>query len=166
MPLSHFYNRLVGLTPAQRQAVESCTTIDPRTVNNRRAVDRVAHKIAPPETCIYCNGEVHLVSNARFYGKEIGWPLAYVCSCGARVGCHPETSIPLGTLADKATSAARSAAHQAFDPLWRGKGREVRTRAYAALAEAMGAGSPGHISMMTIADCTKLVRVCMAGLKV
>src|SRR5574337_856173 len=78
-----------------------------RTVNAPEAVARVkSGPLNAPGICRYCKGEVKLVNNAEFYkGREYGWPLAYYCSsCGARVGCHPGTDIPLGSLADAVES--------------------------------------------------------------
>lgn len=136
-----------------------------RTVNTPEAVARVKNDRLPaPETCRYCTGEIELVSNAEFYGgREYGWPLAYRCKCcGARVGTHPGTDIPLGTLADKATIKARRDAHDAFDPLWKGKTTWHRSRAYQALAQAMGMRF-GHISWMDEAECRRVVELCRSG---
>ena len=111
-----------------------------RTVNAAQAIARVKGDLLPvPTSCRFCTGEVKLVNNAQFYGgREYGWPLAYCCACcGARVGTHPGTDIPLGTLADDHTMKARIAAHDAFDPLWKGKTPLHRAMAYKALAKAM-----------------------------
>lgn len=105
-----------------------------------------------------------LVDKAKFYGgRSFGWPLAYeCCSCCARVGCHPETDIPLGLLADRQTTAARSAVHAAFDPLWQGKGRDARRRAYDSLARALSLKS-AHISWLNAAQCADAIRAIQAG---
>ena len=135
-----------------------------RDVNVPAAVARVPHPMTPPTTCRYCKGSVELVNNARFYGgNEFGWPLAYCCSgCGARVGCHPGTDIPLGTLADMRTMKARRDAHAAFDPLWRGKTPWHRQEAYRALARVMGLRS-AHISHFDEKECVRVVELCRAG---
>lgn len=56
------------------------------------------------------------------------------------VGCHPDTTVPMGTLADEETRKARGAAHAAFDRLWKKEdgGFMKRKEAYAWLAEVMG----------------------------
>lgn len=138
-----------------------------RIVNPSFAVARVKGKQLPkPEACNCCGGRVDLVSNAEFYGgREYGWPLAYLCrSCGARVGTHPDTDIPLGSLADAKTIRARRAAHAAFDTLWKGKTQQHRNAAYAALAKAMGLPE-AHISWMDAAQCARVVALCRATMR-
>ena len=44
----------------------------------------------------------------------------YVCiPCDARVGCHPKTKKPLGSLAKKHLRDLRVQAHAAFDAIWK-----------------------------------------------
>lgn len=136
-----------------------------RVVNAPAAVARVqGDRLPVPDACRYCTGEIELVSNAEFYGgKEYGWPLAYRCKCcGARVGTHPGTDIPLGTLADRATMKARKEAHDAFDPLWKGKTVWHRKRAYQVLAQAMNMRF-AHISWMDETECRRVVDLCQRG---
>ena len=131
-------------------------------INAPEVLARINDPLPAPTTCRFCKGTVELVNNSLFYGREYGWPLAYACSsCGARVGCHPGTNIPLGTLADKATMRARNAAHAAFDPLWKGKGKGMRSKAYRALSKALG--KPGHISWLDAHECMKVVELIVAG---
>lgn len=139
-------------------------TRDGRRINDPEAVARVRDSLPVPTTCRFCSGHVELVNNAKFYGgREFGWPFAYACcACGARVGCHPGTDIPLGTLADKATMQARRAAHAAFDPLWQNKGAGARKRAYQALSKAMGKHA-AHISWMDADECLTVVSLVNAG---
>lgn len=135
-----------------------------RPVNAPEAVQRVAcDRLDPPTSCRFCKGEVKLIHNAELYGREFGWPLTYRCECcGARVGTHPGTDIPLGTLADEATQKARKEAHAAFDPIWRGKTPWHRSQAYKALARAMGVRS-AHISWFDADECRRIVRLCQSG---
>lgn len=135
-----------------------------RTVNAPDAVKRVKEALSVPETCRFCGGEVKLVNNSEFYkGREYGWPLAYACGgCGARVGCHPGTDIPLGTLADADTMRARQAAHAAFDRLWAGKTAWHRQQAYLALARALGVRA-AHISWLDKDQCNRVVSLCRDG---
>ncbi|ADV02232.1 zinc-finger-containing protein [Alicycliphilus denitrificans] len=135
-------------------------------INAPEAIARVKDFLEPPERCHYCGRAVELVSNEVIYGRVFGWPLTYRCKgCRARVGCHPGTDLPLGTLADDATMRARRAAHDAFDPLWQGKGGKARSRAYQALAKAMGQ-TKAHISWMDAPACAKVVQICKAGLAI
>lgn len=135
-----------------------------RTVNSPDAVARVkGDRAEAPATCRYCEGEVKLINNVEVYGREYGWPLMYrCCACGARVGTHPETDIPLGSLADEATQKARKEAHAAFDSLWRGKTPWHRSEAYKALARAMGVRF-AHISWMDRKECERVVDLCRSG---
>lgn len=132
-------------------------------VNRPEAVSRVKDSLPVPTHCRLCGKPVALVNNATFYGgREYGWPLAYACSgCGARVGCHPGTDVPLGTLADKETMLARRMAHAAFDPLWKGKGPGSRSKAYKALSRALGVSA--HISWLDAADCRRVVELVAQG---
>ncbi len=135
-----------------------------REVNAPDSVARVSAPLAVPTTCHYCQEAVELVNNKVFYGgQEYGWPLAYRCvGCGARVGCHPGTDIPLGTLADETTMKARQMAHAAFDPLWRGKTNWHRQAAYRALARVMGVRQ-AHISHFDARECARVIELCAAG---
>lgn len=139
-------------------------SIDGRIINAPSVVARITDPLPPPTICRFCGGGVSLVNNAQFYGgREYGWPLAYACcQCGARVGCHPGTDIPLGTLADKATMRARRAAHDAFDPLWRDQGKGMRKKAYEALSKAMGRPN-AHISWMDTAECCMVIELVQSG---
>lgn len=103
-----------------------------------KCVARVKNALPAPEHCRYCGGGVHLCGNEEKYGKPYGdWPYCYLCGfCGAYVGVHPGTDIPLGTLATDRLRKDRSRAHQLFDPLWRSK-RMTRSAAYKLLAEAL-----------------------------
>ena len=135
-----------------------------RTVNLPDAVARVkGDTLSVPDTCRFCKGAVKMINNAEVYGREFGWPLTYRCECcGARVGTHPGTDIPLGTLADEATQKARKEAHAAFDPIWRGKTPWHRAQAYKALARAMGVRA-AHISWFDADECQRVVRLCQSG---
>lgn len=68
--------------------------------------------------CPYCGERVWLYKNSSFiFSKDYG--PHYVCiACDARVGCHPGTKIPLGTLANKELRDMRAEAHFFFDALW------------------------------------------------
>lgn len=135
-----------------------------RQVNAPEAVRRVGNdRLEAPTCCRFCQSAVRLVSNREVYGREFGWPLTYLCEgCGARVGTHPGTDIPLGTLADEVTQKARKEARAAFDPIWRGKTPWHRSAAYKALARAMGVRS-AHISWFDAKECWRVVSLCKAG---
>jgi hypothetical protein len=82
-------------------------------------------------------------------------PLAYV-------GCHPGTENALGSPADTETRKARSAAHAAFDPLWKGKAMG-RWEAYKWLAATLGIHPDAcHIGMMSADMARRVVEAVRA----
>jgi len=106
---------------------------------SRRALRRVNNPLPAPTTCRYCSGQVDLVCNSVLYkGRSYGdWPYAYLCNdCWAFVGLHPETDIPLGTLANNALRASRNRSKAAFHKYLDETGMK-RTQAYRWLAEQM-----------------------------
>lgn len=136
------------------------------TVNEPTALHRVRRGMLPPRTCRFCGGSIQLVSNREIYGRTFGWPLTYACECcDARVGCHPGTDVPLGTLANDAIRTARAAAHAAFDQIWkRSTAPKARRRAYSALARALGQSTEHtHISWMDERECEAVIAACKAG---
>lgn len=107
---------------------------------SRRALKRVKERLAIPKLCNCCGGPVRLVNNMEIYnGTEYGeWPFAYRCEhCEAYVGVHPKTDLPLGTLADQPTRAARKQ-KQLFIPLIRARFGGDRNAAYQWLADGIG----------------------------
>ena len=65
---------------------------------------------------------------------------------------------PLGRLANAELRRAKSAAHAAFDPLWKSK-RMKRRDAYGWLARELGISRDNcHIGMFDIAACRAVVR--------
>lgn len=105
------------------------------------AVRGVKNPLPAPTECRYCGADVKLVCNRRIYGKPFGkWPWVYSCTeCDAYVGLHPNTHIPLGTLANSSLRAHRSAFKDVFNRLWVPAldGRWSRTKAYTWLAGVM-----------------------------
>lgn len=121
-------------------------------------------------TCIECGALAEMTEGEAIYPHHPNlWAKPYFrCSCGAYVGCHPGTEIPLGYPAGPETRKARSAAHAAFDPLWKrkaerdgiGKGK-ARGLGYKWLAEALGIEPAAcHISHMDTATARRVVALC------
>ncbi|MNF67309.1 hypothetical protein D3C84_491190 [compost metagenome] len=106
---------------------------------SRRALKRVKNPLPTPTVCRYCAGQVELVNNSAIYRREYGdWPFAYRCSdCDAYVGLHPDTDVPLGTLANPQLRAARNKSKAAFHARMKKMGLS-RTLAYQWLAGRMG----------------------------
>ena len=134
---------------------------------SRRATARVVNPLPVPTACPHCDHRVELVSNSKIYGREYGeWPWAFLCvnrNCGAYVGLHPFTGIPLGTLATADIRAARKMAKDLFNPLWQGPNARVRSRseAYAWLAAQMGIPVERcHFGWFDAAQCERAAQIC------
>ena len=110
--------------------------------------------------CPYCGKPAKLVTGADVYPhiERLASRMFWRCrGCDAHVGCHEGTSTPFGRLANAELRRARQRAHEAFDPLW--KGREMSRRAaYAWLAAALKIDETNcHIGMFDVADCERVV---------
>lgn len=81
-------------------------------------VAKVRDVLPVPTTCRHCGSVVKFIRNEELYGHPRGnWPFAYLCQnpvCGASIGLHKGTDIPLGTLAKRELKAARYTAKQSF----------------------------------------------------
>lgn len=115
--------------------------------------------------CDYCGGVAQLVTGKKIYphrpdlyGKNF-----YFCENGhepAYVGCHGGSSKALGRLADSSLRKLKSAAHSAFDPLWK-YGSMNRIGAYQWLSQKTGIPfKECHIGMMSEDQCHLVIKVC------
>lgn len=119
-------------------------------------------------TCPYCGNPAQFVSGAVVYPHrdDLGDKQFWLCEpCWAYVGCHINTTVPLGRLANAELRKAKVAAHNAFDPLWRSKPQNLRSQyrktAYKWLAGAMGMpAEQTHIGMFDVEQCAQVVRLC------
>jgi hypothetical protein len=102
---------------------------------------KVKNKLPPIKTCLNCNSEVHITENKDVYGSNFGdYPWIYLCSndaCDSYVGIHPNTDIPLGTIANSHTRTARKRAKGQFTH-WMQKHKLGRAEAYKTLANLLG----------------------------
>lgn len=82
----------------------------------RSNYEKVKDYLPPPKTCRYCKGSVTIKHHKDYYGKVYGkYPWLYACNgCGASVGIHPNTDIPLGVLADKKLRKMRTVVKERF----------------------------------------------------
>lgn len=84
-------------------------------------------------------------------------------ACDMRVGCHPGSTVPLGTLADKLTRTARSSVHSVLDARWSkfSSGvlrRLAREQNYARLASEMGLPQEQcHVGLFTLEQCNRAI---------
>ena len=110
-----------------------------------------------------CGKEAALVGGEKVYphrpdlfGKKF-----FLCECGRYVGTHTSGE-PLGFPADAETRAARSKAHAAFDPLWKGGFFDTRGAAYRWLAKEMGVEGEVHIGQSTVEQAERITALCAA----
>jgi len=142
---------------------------------SRKAVARVKDPLPAPTVCPHCGGKVECVKNSEIYnGMEYGdWPWVFLCRnehCGAYVGLHPFTGIPLGTLATFEIREARKVAKSHFNKLhWPSHTRapfKDRSEAYAWLGKAMGiSAAECHFAMFDVPRCMQAIEVIMEKLK-
>ncbi len=135
---------------------------------SRRALKRVKNPLPIPTECRYCAGCVELVSNAEIYnGREYGdWPYAYLCTdCKAYVGLHPDTDIPLGTLAALQLRKDRNTAKDAFHRVKDQRGFS-RSLAYQWLAGKMGIEvGVCHFGWFDQDECARALALCSQDLE-
>ena len=129
--------------------------------------------------CSYCPRKAQRVGGSVIYPHRPDLhekQFFYCAPCRAYVGCHPDGR-PLGRLANAELRAAKIAAHDALDPLWRPFSaqhvaypeervvnkklqRVMRKRAYAWLSVQMGTPvDDTHIGMFDVAECRRVVEV-------
>ena len=115
-----------------------------------------------PLVCPYCKQPPELVTGKELYPHrhELAEKNFWLCQpCSAYVGCHRNTTTPLGTLANGTLRKARMRAHAALDPLWQ-DGSTPRIEVYKWLAEAMGLHrKETHIALFDEAQCARLVEL-------
>jgi hypothetical protein len=161
------------LSPLPESSIPAQHKHDPYRVHDLKsssqAIRRVKNPLPVPTECPHCQHSVGLVNNAKLYsGKEFGaWPYAYLCendACGAYVGLHPNTTIPLGTLATASMRDARKKAKDAFNMMWKDNHPFTRTGAYQWLATQLGIQDVGdcHIGWFDVETCKCVIEVCNA----
>lgn len=130
---------------------------------SRAAVQRVKDPIAKPTECPHCGGTVKLCNNSEIYGVSIGnWPFVYACQkCGeSYVGVHPDTDIPLGTMADKALRGLRARAKESFHA-YLIKVKMDRRAGYKWLSETLGLPlSNTHFGFFNSVDAQRALDIC------
>lgn len=124
-----------------------------------------------PPKCPYCGAASVLTTGAVLYPHRPDLhhrPFYHCAPCKAWVGCHPGTTKPLGRLADAELRRAKSAAHAAFDRLWKAKmrrdgcsKRKARGAGYAWLAKQLEIDPARcHIGMMDVETCRRVAEIC------
>lgn len=112
--------------------------------------------------CPYCGEEAALMSGKVIYPhrKDLAEKRFWQCEpCDAYVGCHPNTTKPMGRLANRSLRQWKMMAHAHFDPMFK-TGKMTRTEAYAWLAQRMGLHKGDcHIGMFNEEQCAEVVRL-------
>ena len=112
--------------------------------------------------CPYCGAESKKVTGEAIYPHrpDLYHKTFYQCApCDAYVGCHPGTVNALGRLANAELRKAKSAAHKAFDDIWRNK-HMSRSQAYNWLAASLGIEKKDcHIGMFDVDMCMRVVDI-------
>lgn len=117
--------------------------------------------------CPYCGAQSNLVTGDQVYPHrpDLYDKIFYLCApCGAYVGIHQGTLIPLGRLANASLRKLKSAAHAAFDPIWK-TGKMRRGQAYAWLTRQLEMKSV-HIGEADEELCKKIIDICKASNRV
>lgn len=113
-------------------------------------------------TCPSCNQPAKLVTGATLFPFNVATleKMFWACTdCDTRVGCHPHSIIPLGTMAGQELRWWRTHVHELLDRVWKDirdkrKQRAKRDRAYERLATAMNlTREQCHIGSFTIEQC-------------
>ncbi len=138
--------------------------MDIKTPSNpsRKATARVKNPLPAPTQCHHCSDRVRIGTHEEVYGRDYSdWPYVYLCEgCGAYVGLHPFTAIPLGTLADKRTRDARKSCKLPFERIWR-SGSMSRSEAYKWLADKMGIPAEEcHFGWFSAEQCQTAMAHC------
>lgn len=107
--------------------------------------------------CPYCNKEAIWCENKEIYGKNYGKSyMCYLCKkCDAYVGCHNNTRVPLGTIANKELRRWRVEAHKHLDRLWKDK-IFTRRKVYEMLKTVFSREI--HVGESDIETCKEIIR--------
>ncbi len=115
--------------------------------------------------CDYCGLRARLVTGKEVYPHraDLWSKKIYQCKpCGAHVGTHEDSGLPLGRLSNAKLRNAKMAAHAAFDPLWKKK-RIKREDAYKWLADQLGiTADECHIGSFDEDLCARVIKICRA----
>ena len=140
-----------------------------------RAFRKDAPSVAPK--CQHCEREARLTTGAEIYPHrpDLSHKHFWKCDpCAAFVGCHPhknserggmgDGTVALGRPANNELRKLRTAAHEAFDPMFRGSASMSRRDAYTWLAAQLGMPfAECHIGHFDAAQCRRVLIVMEAN---
>lgn len=113
--------------------------------------------------CPYCfndallrKGELIPDFIGNFHSQKYYW----ICfNCNAWVGCHKNTKIPYGRLANKSLRSLRRELHHIFDTIWK-SGSLTRSGAYSWLADKLSFPiRECHIGLFNEDICTQAISI-------
>lgn len=82
--------------------------------------------------------------------------MIYLCrDCDAYVGCHNNTKVPLGMMANKELREMRKLVHKKIDPLWR-EGKFTRKTVYLIISSELG--REFHAGESDIETCKRVLK--------
>lgn len=115
------------------------------------------------KVCPYCGGKPVLVNTQSLYKAGYFPGKSWLCKpCGAWVGCHKNTIIPLGRLANAELRSWKVKVHVVFDPMWKGDNKPRRFVMYSRLATAMDIPVEHcHMGMFTVEQCKQAYQICL-----
>lgn len=116
-------------------------------------------QILKGKICPYCKKETRIVDSIRVYKKKSYGLISMCVPCGAYVGVHKDTIIPLGRVAKKDLREVRKEAHGYFDRIWK-NGYMDRTDSYKWLSEQLNTPFEfTHIAMFSKVTCMKVSKL-------
>lgn len=115
--------------------------------------------------CPYCCCASKMVDSASIY-KGVSYGMIHLCpECGAYVGCHKNTYVGFGRLANKELRIAKRKAHHYFDQLWSPRVYK-RPLLYKWLSERLNLPKEfTHIGMADVNKCEEIIELCISRLK-
>jgi len=106
--------------------------------------------------CPYCDIPTKIVDSTVVYRQNYG-KIYYCDKCGAYVGCHNNSEISKGRVANKELRKLKIEAHLYFDKIWKTK-QMKRHDAYKWLSDKLNIPKEyTHIGMFSIKTCKDVV---------
>lgn len=155
-------------TDSPEDGKDFCPDHAPVAKQKGRAAKRGSVPMVDP-ICVECTAMAEPVDSAVIYPHrpDLHGRVMFLCSCGAYVGAHPGTDVPLGYPAGPETRRLRSQVHKLLDPLWEAKMKrdglrkgQAREDGYTWLAAQLHlAREDTHVSHFTAAVCRQAIAI-------
>jgi DNA-directed RNA polymerase subunit RPC12/RpoP len=131
-----------------------------------RSTASVLNTVPKISKCTYCGSKVVISKKTKEFSNNGGkYPWIYHCTkCDARVGIHPNTNIPLGTLANAELRWKRRKAKTQFKQ-YMSQHNLNRSDGYTLLAATLGISrSVCHFGWFDIRTCNKILIAFRTGM--